>query len=234
MASPESTETTASTISSGSTPEEKPSKYSQRTLRRIRHARVTRDTILAIGGVAFAVIGFAVPTPADTFNDGIGVGGIVMAVYFGIAALMRGVFMQVDWDRDWGRGTRYGFSVFFLLLGLYGIGDSIQQTGHVGPVGYGVTSHCEYVAGTGRHGSGANVCNLPITWSDGTTTNEGINTVYSIHNGQRIEYTKGLFLFSPTPVAGWPQVAFYLFIGTAIVLQALFSLTVLIFGRGPR
>jgi hypothetical protein len=231
MTIPESAE---STERSDETPLATPLKYGERTLRRIRHARTTRDTILAIAGVVFAIVGFAVPTPADTFNDAIGFEGVIVAVYFGFAALIRGVFMPLGWDRTWGRGTRYGFSVFFLLLGLYGIGFSLQQTGHLGPVGYGVTSHCEYQPGRSRHSGGENVCDLPITWSDGTTTNEGLDTPYTVHNGQRIEYTKGLFIFGAVPVAGWPQVAFYLFVGVAIVLQSLFSLTVLIFGRGPR
>ncbi|HEX3784696.1 MAG TPA: hypothetical protein VHX38_33965 [Pseudonocardiaceae bacterium] len=216
------------------------SRYSEKTLRRIRHARVTRDTIVALGGVFFTVAWFAFPRPPYTLNDPLERLTIPVAVVFGIAALVRGVMMPLGWDRTWSRTMRYTCSIIFVLVGLYFMLFSAVQSGHLEVVGTGVTTDCKFFPGIASVHAGGNpewACDIDVHWTDGTTTAENVSAPTEIVDGQHIEYAKPfighLFPFGNQPVAAWQEVWFYLLAGVVMLLQSLFALGVLIFGTTP-
>lgn len=205
-----------------------PSRYSQRTLRRIKHARVTRDTVLFLGGVAFIVYGIIA-------DDAVWVAGVIVAVIFGIAAVMRGV-MEPAWDRDWSRLFRWIWSIVFVIGGLYFMGFATVSSGLVGMQGSGTATNCKYIPGGHRSGPEW-LCDVNVRWSDGTTTLEDLNSPGEVHNGEDIAYSRPplryLFLTGDEPVTTTPDYLFYFLVGVALFLQASFSLGVLIFGKTP-
>lgn len=218
-------------------------RYSQRTLRRIKHARVTRDLILFVGGVVFAVLSFVIPEPSYTINDLVGIMAITVAVVFGIAALVRGI-MEPQWDRTWSRGLRYGFSIFFILFGAYFMVFALDQSGYIGLHGSGVATNCRFLSDSGGFRSGGSYsydCDINVHWSDGTTTSELLESTTPVNSGKTVEYAKSpksgllsLFPIGNQPVAAWTQVGFYLLIGLTMFLQSLFALCVLLFARRPK
>jgi hypothetical protein len=218
-------------------------KYSLKTLRRIKHARVTRDLGLCIGGVVFAVLSLVIPVPSYTVNDPIWIFALVIALFFGIAAFMRGA-VEPDWDRDWSRGLRYGFSIFFIVFGAYFMVFALDQSGYVGVQGSGVTTNCRYESDSGlskSSGSHSYDCAVDVHWSDGTATHEDLNATMPVHNGQAVEYAKssktGLLSIFPVgdqPVGAWTGVWFYLLTGLVIFLQSCFALCVLLFAKRPK
>lgn len=218
-------------------------RYSQQTLRRIKHVRVTRDLILCVGGVVFAVLWFVIPEPSYTVNDLIGPLAIAVAVVFGVAALMRGL-MEPKWDRTWSRGLRYGFSVFFLLFGAYFTVFALDQSGYIGLHGSGVTTNCRYLSDSGGFRSGGSYsydCDINVHWLDGTTTSEHLRSTTPVDSGKTVEYARtpesgllSLFPIGNQPVAAWTQVWFYLLAGLTVFLQSLFALCVLLFAKRPK
>lgn len=215
------------------------SRYSQQTLRRIKHARVTRDVILCVGGVVFAVLWFVIPQPSYTVNDLIGLLTIAVAVVFGIAALVRGL-MPPKWDRTWSRGMRYGCSVFFFLFGAYFMVFALDQSGYIGLHGSGVTTNCRFLSSAGLRNGGSYSydCDINVRWTDGTTTSEYLQSTTPVDSGKTVEYAKSpksgllsLFPIGNKPIAAWTQVWFYLLTGLTIFLQSLFALCVLLFAQ---
>jgi hypothetical protein len=206
-------------------------RYSQKTLLRIKHARVTRDTVLSLGGVAWIVYGIVT-------GDSIWIVGLFVAVIFGIAAFARGS-MKPAWDRDWSRSFRCISSIFFLIGGLYFIGYSLVISGHVGMQGSGTAANCTYFDGVTSTSAGkpAWYCDVDVHWSNGTTELKKLRTSDEVRNGDTISYARPpvryLFLTGDQPVTTASQYAFGILVGLAIFLQASFSLCVLIFGKTP-
>lgn len=218
--------------------------YSQKTLRRIKHARVTRDLILCIGSVVFALLSFVIPVPSYTVNDPIRIFALVLALIFGVAALMRGI-MEPNWDRDWSLSLRYGFSIFFVVFGAYFVVFALDQSGYIGVQGWGTTTNCTYESdsGLGRSGGGSHsyACDIDVHWSDGTITHERLDSTTPVNSGQDIKYARAaktgllsIFPIDDQPVAAWTEVWFYLLTGLAIFLQSVFALCILVFARRPK
>ena len=219
-------------------------RYSHATLVRIKHARVARDLTLCIGGVVFTILSFVIPVPSYTVNDPIWIFAIVIALVFGVAALIRGL-AEPAWDRKWSSlGLRCGCAVAAILVGLYFIAFALVQSGYIGLQGHGVTSDCRYQSDSGLGRSGGShsyACDIDVRWSDGTTTPENLKATLPVNSGQTIEYAKspqtGLLSIFPVgdqPVAAWTTVWFYLLTGLAIFLQAFFALCVALFARRPK
>ena len=107
-------------------------RYSRETLVRIKHARVARDLVSCIGGIVFAILSFVIPVLPCNVNDAIWIFALVIAVVFGIAALIRGL-AEPAWNREWSsRGLRCGTSIVAILVGLYFMAFALVQSGHIG------------------------------------------------------------------------------------------------------
>lgn len=208
-----------------------PPRYSQRTLLRIKHARVTRDTILFLGGIAFIVYGIIA-------GDDIWIAGMLVAIIFGIAALIRGM-MEPAWDRDWSSTVRYVTSIIFLIGGLYLISYSLVSSGRIGLQGSGPATNCQYFKGTTSTSNHPArwYCDVNVHWTDGTTTRESLESPTEVHNGDKIAYARPpvryLFMTGDLTVTSASQYVFGALAGLAVFLQSLFSLCVLIFARTP-
>jgi hypothetical protein len=206
----------------------KPPRYSERTLRRIKHARVTRDTILFLGGVGFVVYGIVV-------DNAVWIAGLIVAVIFGIAAFMRGM-MEPAWDRDWSRRVRWICSIVFVVVGLYFMSYSVIGSGLIGMQGSGTATNCQYFPRHYKTGPDWD-CDVNVHWSDGTTTLEQLRSSDEVNTGDNVVYARPpmryLFLTGDLPVATTPDTAFGFAVGLAFFLQAAFSLGVLIFGKTP-
>jgi hypothetical protein len=208
-----------------------PSRYSEETLRRIKHARATRDTVLFLGGMAFVSYGVIA-------GDAIWRSGIVVAIIFGVSALYRSR-RKPAWTRNWSRPLRYVCSIAFLIAGLYLMLYAVVSSGEVGMQGRGGFELCRPVTTVGRGGSVSveSSCAVNVRWSDGTTTLEQFESDSPVREGAGTPYVRPPiripFLTGDQPVKSTPNWLFDGLVGLAVVLQAAFSLGVLICGTTP-
>jgi hypothetical protein len=219
--------------------------YSHKTLVRIKHARVARDLTLCVGGVVFTVLSFVIPVPSYTVNDPFWIFALVIAVVFGIAALIRGL-AEPAWDRRWSSlALRRICSVVAMVVGAYFIVFALDQSGYVGLQGSGVAANCQYESDSGigvrSGGSHSYGCDVDVRWSDGSTTHERLNATMPVHSGQTVEYAKSsktgpwsIFPVGDQPIAAWTNAWFYLSTGLAIFLSALFALCVALVAKRPK
>lgn len=205
-------------------------RYGPRTRRLITRARVSRDLLVGLVGVVFAVLGFTVPTPSYALSEPVGVFGSILAIVFVTAAGVRA--LSNDFDRNWSRGFRAGISVVCLLVGVYVMIFGATESGLIGAQGSGVTEACTPEGSVGVHvSSHAYVCHVTVHWPDGTTTAEVTNSPTFARNGVEVTFVRPPFRFWPfsgnVPLGGWPSALFDFTMGVLVTLQALFSLAVL-------
>jgi hypothetical protein len=220
-----------------------PSKYSPGLLRLIKIARVTRDLLIMVGGLALIVIGF-VHVPHTLAYNYAWIFGLILFLAFGIAAL----FHTFPFDRDWNRWVRFLWSLAGIGLGGVVVVIALGSSGFLGQRADATLTDCgpttlyHHISGshTGIVGllSGddtftttATECDGPIRWPDGSRETVG---VVGVRPGAVVNFVKpGMttsWAVDEGPTYPWPDALSLGFVGALMFLQGVYSVVVVIVG----
>jgi hypothetical protein len=196
-------------------------RYGPRTLRAITLARQTRDAI----GIAFGVVLFVTGIVywITTSWDYAWIIGIILV----IASFVAFALHSTPFDRTWRFSTRFLLSVIGLVVGVYFLASSLSLVGLVGQRATGTYTDCQASSESGPQGS----CYADVRWPDGTSDHLVINSYHP--DGTTATFVKPPAALSAFVKADaqwtWPDALAFFGISTALILQALYSLGVLVF-----
>lgn len=198
-----------------------PPRYDPGTLRAIKLARQTRDAI----GIAFGFVLFVagiVYWITTSWNYAWIIGIILVIASFVAFALHGSPF-----DRTWRFSTRFLLSVIGLVVGAYFLASSLSLVGLVGQRAVGTYTDCQASSENGPQG----ICYADVRWPDGTSDHLVINSYHP--DGTTATFVKPPVALSTFVKADaqwtWPDALAFFGISAALILQALYSLGVLVF-----
>jgi hypothetical protein len=198
-----------------------PARYDARTLRAIATARRTRDAIGVAFGLVLLVAGI-VYWITTSWNYAWLIGIILVVAGF-VAFALHGT----PFDRQWRFSTRFLLSVIGLVLGAYFLASSLSLVGLVGQRAVGAYTDCQASSESGPAG----ICYADVHWPDGTRDHLVINSYHP--DGSTATFVKppaslSAFVTSDSQWT-WPDALAFFGISLALILQALYSLGVLVF-----
>lgn len=196
-------------------------RYDARTSRAIKLARMTRDAIgIAFG---FVLVGSGIVYWITRSWNYAWLIGIILVVTSFVAFALH----STPFDRKWKPSTRFLLSVFGLVIGAYFLASSITLVGAVGQRAVGTYTDCRATSEKGPAG----ICDAYLHWPDGTSDHLVINAYHP--NGTKATFVKPPAALSLLVNAGsqwtWPDALAFFGISLALILQALYSLGVLLF-----
>lgn len=195
-------------------------RYDPRTLRAIKLARLTRDAIGIAFGFVLLVAGI-VYWITTSWDYAWIIGAILVAASFIAFALH-----STPFDRKWRFSTRFLFSVIGLVVGVYFLASSLSLVGVVGQRAIGTYTDCQASSENGPAG----ICYADVRWPDGTSDHLVISSYHP--NGTRAAFVKPPAALSAFVKADsqwtWPDALAFFGISLALILQALYSLGVLV------
>ncbi|HEX4224037.1 MAG TPA: hypothetical protein VHZ97_16835 [Pseudonocardiaceae bacterium] len=198
-----------------------PARYDARTSRAIKLARMTRDAI----GIAFGLVllGSGIVYWITRSWNYAWIIGIILVV----ASFVAFALHSTPFDRKWTPSSRFLLSVFGLVIGAYFLASSISLVGAVGQRAVGTYTDCQATSESGPAG----ICYAEVHWPDGTSDHLVINAYHP--NGTKAAFVKPpaalSLLVEPGSQWTWPDALAFFGISAALILQALYSLGVLLF-----
>lgn len=218
-----------------------PSRYSPGFLRLITITRVTRDLIIVVIGITLVVIAFVAPAPAGDLNREAWIIGLLMAITFAIGALWH---LANPFDRRWPRWVRFLVSLGGIGLGWLLLSYALGGSGVFGERANATLTNCEPVSqyvvfhthtrlfgGTNSYRITVLGCDAPVRWPDGSQevlglTGRPAGTVATfVKPGKPFEWN-----VDEGPAYPWPEALAAGTAGGLMILQAVYSIIVLIVG----
>ena len=201
---------------------EQPQLYSERVQRWIRYSRLVRNLIMIAFGLALIAIGL-VYSFATAWSYSWIVGIIVVAGY-GFGA----IWQFRPYDREWSAGKRLILSIVALAAGLYFFIQAAPSLNLIGMHAPGTITHCETM--NVIHRGPTTTCYATVRWPDGSTASLGTS---SHPVGSTYTFVKppayAQLLADQGAAQHWPDAVAFAGISTAVVLQAIWSLLLLVF-----
>ncbi len=196
--------------------------YSDRVQRWIRYSRLTRNLIMIAFGIVLVGIG-VVYSFASAWSYS-WIVGIIVVLGYGFGA----IWQFRPYDREWSARKRLALSVLALAAGLYFFVQAAPSLDLIGMHASAAVTRCQ--TGYAIHRGPYTTCYATVHWPDGTTSTDasGALPVGSTHT-----YVKppayARLLAAQGVAQHWPDAVAFAGISTAVVLQAIWSLLLLVF-----
>ncbi len=202
---------------------EQPPRYSERVQRWIKFSRLVRNLIMIAFGLA--LIGIGLVYSFATAWSYSWIVGIVLVAGYGFGA----IWQFRPYDREWSAGKRLILSIVALVAGVFFFAQAAPSLNLIGMHAPGTITHCETISGL--HSGPTTICYATVHWPDGTASLNQATSAAPI--GSTRTFVKppayARLLADQGAAQHWPDSVAFAGISTAVILQAIWSLLLLVF-----
>ena len=202
---------------------EQPPLYSERVQRWIKFSRLVRNLIMIAFGLALIGIGLVYSfVTAWSYSW---IVGIVLVAGYGFGA----IWQFRPYDREWSAGKRLLLSIIALAAGLVFFVQAAPSLNLIGMHAPGTITHCE--TQDVIHRGNVTTCYANVHWPDGTTSAGQATGAFPVGSTHTFVMPPAYArLLADQGVAQhWPDAVAFAGISTAVIVQAIWSLLLLVF-----